>query len=145
MRSRSLAGCFALVVLLAAYVVLRRRRKQHQARKEEDYVPGMRDGLEPIVAAPATGARDPGEGRGLRARLRAIDGPLAGRIFFLGNGSGVIGTSPDATVQIDLTGWETAPELVRIWSLAVRPVRQCRDREEGGRRHDGCGPPRDWR
>ena len=110
------AAVLVVGVLGAAYVVLRRRRKQQQLRKEQDYVPGMRDGLEPLVAVPAASGREPSEGRALRARIRAVDGPLAGRIFFLGNGSGVIGTSPDATVQIDLAGWETAPELVRIWS-----------------------------
>ncbi|HET9199799.1 MAG TPA: VWA domain-containing protein [Dehalococcoidia bacterium] len=109
------AGLLAVLVLVAAYVLLRRRRRQRQLRKEQDYVPGMRDGLEPLVAAPASEPRE-FESRGLRARLRVTDGPLAGRIFFLGNGSGVIGTSADATVQIDLAGWETAPELIRIWS-----------------------------
>jgi VWFA-related protein len=109
-------GVLGLVALSGGYVLLRRRRRQRQLRREQTYVPGMRDGLEPLVAAPAAGGRESSESRGLRARLRATNGPLAGRIFFLGNGSGVIGTSPDATIQIDLSGWETAPELVRIWS-----------------------------
>jgi VWFA-related protein len=107
----------ALAVLAGGYFLWRRRRRRRAAAQGQDYVPGMHAGLEPLVAASSpTEARGQSAGRGLRARLRAIEGPLAGRIFFLGNGSGVIGTSSDATIRIELAGWETAPELVRIWS-----------------------------
>ena len=106
----------AIALVIAIYLMMRRRRRKHAQKQDQDYVPGMRDGLEPLVSAPGTLPREQGATRAPTARLRALEGPLAGRIFFLGNGSGVIGTSPDATVQIDLAGWETAPELVRIWS-----------------------------
>jgi VWFA-related protein len=107
------AGLAALGGLAFLVYRIRMRRKQRSQRKKEAYVPGARNSYEPLAAA-VTESRS-AEDRLPRARLRAIQGPNRGRTYFLGSGSAVIGTSEDSTVRVNLPGYETSPELVRIW------------------------------
>ncbi|MEX2236493.1 MAG: VWA domain-containing protein [Dehalococcoidia bacterium] len=107
-----------LIIAVVGYLVYKRQRRRAAARPEE-YTPGMRESYEPVAPAAAP-AQLPSiheeQARGATARLRAVEGPLRGKTFFLGNGSAVIGTTADATIQVALPGWKTAPELVRIWA-----------------------------
>ncbi|MPZ23854.1 MAG: VWA domain-containing protein [Dehalococcoidia bacterium] len=108
---------FAIIVGVAGYLLLKSIR-QRALRRDQAYVPGLRDTLAPLAASQPVLRQQPGieDPSGPPARLRGVQGPLQGKAFFLGRGSAVIGTGSDATIRVTLSGLEAAPELIRIWA-----------------------------